>query len=394
MNYHKKSVRDIPVSGKKVLVRCDFNVPLDADLNITNAGRIIASLPTIQYLLDQGAAVILCSHLGRPKNGYEEKYSLKPVRACLQELLGVPVDLAANLDIAQVKASALRPGQVLLLENVRFFPGETKNSPELARRYASLAEVFVCDAFGSCHRAHSSTEAVAHLLPAVSGFLVEKELRCMGPALTDPKRPFVLVLGGSKVSDKIAVIDNLLPSADAVLIGGGMSYTFTKARGGQIGKSLCEDDRLDYCRDLLEKAQALGKPIYLPEDDVIAPGLDSADTQIVPDGQIPEELMGLDIGPKTAEAFAKVIAGAGTVLWNGPMGVFEKPAFAAGTRAVAQALADSPADTIVGGGDSATAVAQFGLSEKMTHVSTGGGASLEFFSGLELPGVACLMDGE
>ena len=394
MNYRKKNVRDIPVSGKKVLVRCDFNVPLDSDLHITNAGRITASLPTIRYLLDQGAAVILCSHLGRPKNGYEEKYSLKPVRACLQELLGVPVDLAANLDIAQVKASALRPGQVLLLENVRFFPGETKNSPELARRYASLAEVFVCDAFGSCHRAHSSTEAVAHLLPAVSGFLVEKELRCMGPALTDPKRPFVLVLGGSKVSDKIAVIDNLLPSADAVLIGGGMSYTFTKAKGGQIGKSLCEDDRLDYCRDLLQKAQDLGKPIYLPVDDVVAPGLDSTETQIVPDGQIPQDLMGLDIGPKTAQAFAEVIAGAGTVLWNGPMGVFEKPAFAAGTQAVAQALADSPADTIVGGGDSATAVAQFGLSEKMTHVSTGGGASLEFFSGLELPGVACLLDAE
>ncbi len=392
MNVQKLSIRDLPLAGRRVLIRCDFNVPTDANGRITDDSRITASLPTIRYAQSSGAAVILCSHLGRPKHGYEEKFSLAPVRRRLSELLETDIPLAADPASALPMSRQLQPGGVMLLENVRFFRGETENDPALAAQYAALADVFINDAFGSCHRAHASTEAVARLLPAASGLLVEKELACMGPVLASPRRPFVLVLGGSKVSDKIGVIDNLLPSADAVLIGGGMSYTFTRARGGSIGGSLLEEDRLDYCRRLLRQAEAAGRPIHLPADNVIAADPGSDHTEIVPDGQIPDGCMGLDIGPETVRDFAAVIAQAGTVLWNGPMGVFEKPLFAEGTRAVAQALADSSADTIVGGGDSATAVAQFGLTDKMTHVSTGGGASLEFFSGLELPGIAALQD--
>ena len=395
MNYRKRSVRAMDVAGKRVLVRCDFNVPLDRECRITSDARIVAALPTIRLLLEKGAAVILCSHLGRPKNGPEAKYSLAPVRVRLEELLGQPVGFAADTvgPEAKEKASALVPGEVLLLENVRFLPGETKNDPAVAAEYAALADLFVNDAFGSCHRAHASTEAVARLLPSASGLLVEKELDCMGPALAEPKRPFVLVLGGSKVSDKIGVIDNLLPTTDTVLVGGGMSYTFTKAKGGSIGNSLCEEEKTAYCLELLARAEALGKTILLPVDARIAEKIDeAAEVRTAADGEIPEGWMGLDIGPETETLFANAIAGAGTVVWNGPMGVFEMAPFAGGTLAVAKALAECGGDTIVGGGDSATAVEQFGLTDRMTHVSTGGGASLEFFSGLELPGIACLPD--
>ncbi|MDD6022686.1 MAG: phosphoglycerate kinase [Oscillospiraceae bacterium] len=395
MNYKKKTILDADLKGKKVLVRCDFNVPTDADGVITDDSRIVKTLPTIRYLLEQGAAVILCSHKGRPKNGYEEKYSLKVVQQRLSQLLGIPVDLASDVvgPEAQAKAAALQPGQVLLLENVRFVSGETKNNMELAEKYAALAEVFVNDAFGSCHRAHSSTVGVTSFLPAYSGLLVKKELDVMGKAISDPNRPLVLIMGGSKVSDKIGVIDHMLTLADHIIIGGGMSYTFTKAKGGSIGTSLCEEEQLDYCLKLLKKAEEMGVKIHLPVDCVCADHFAAdAEPVIFDEGQIPENMMGLDIGPKTRENYAEVIKNAGTVIWNGPMGVFEFPAFAAGTEAVAKAMAESNAVTIVGGGDSAAAVEQMGYSGSITHVSTGGGASLEFFSGAELPGVAALLD--
>lgn len=395
MNYKKKTILDMDFSGKKVLMRCDFNVPTDDAGTITDDSRIRKTLPTIQALLDQGAAVILCSHKGRPKNGYEEKYSLKVVAARLSELLGQNVDLAADIvgPEAQAKAAALQSGQVLLLENVRFMKGETKNDMDLAKQYADLAEVFVNDAFGSCHRAHSSTVGVASYLPAYSGLLVKKELDVMGKALSDPNRPLVLIMGGSKVSDKIGVIDHMLSLADDIIIGGGMSYTFTAAQGGKIGTSLCEKESFDYCLGLLEKAKAQGVRIHLPVDVVAADHFAADATPVLFDeGAIPDDMMGLDIGPKTRALYAEVIQGAGTVIWNGPMGVFEFPAFAAGTEAVAKAMAESNAVTIIGGGDSAAAVEQMGYAGKITHVSTGGGASLEFFSGAELPGVAALLD--
>ncbi len=395
MNYKKKTILDAPLHGKTVLCRCDFNVPTNDEGIITDDSRIRKSLPTITYLLDQGAAVILCSHKGRPKNGYEEKYSLKVVQARLQELLGLPVDLASDIigPEAQEKAKALKPGQVLLLENVRFLKGETKNDMELAKQYAALAEVFVNDAFGSCHRAHSSTVGVASYLPAYSGLLVKKELEIMGKAISDPNRPLVLIMGGSKVSDKIGVIDHMLTLADHIIIGGGMSYTFTAARGGKIGTSLCETESFGYCLELLKKAEEMGVKIHLPVDTVAADHFAAdAEPVLYDEGQIPDNMMGLDIGPKTREIYADLIKNAGTVIWNGPMGVFEFPAFAAGTEAVAKAMAESPAVTIVGGGDSAAAVEQMGYSDKITHVSTGGGASLEFFAGAELPGVAALLD--
>lgn len=395
MNYKKKTILDMDFSGKKVLMRCDFNVPTDDAGTITDDSRIRKTLPTIQALLDQGAAVILCSHKGRPKNGYEEKYSLKVVAARLSELLGQNVDLAADIvgPEAQAKAAALQSGQVLLLENVRFMKGETKNDMDLAKQYADLAEVFVNDAFGSCHRAHSSTVGVASYLPAYSGLLVKKELDVMGKALSDPNRPLVLIMGGSKVSDKIGVIDHMLSLADDIIIGGGMSYTFTAAQGGKIGTSLCEKESFDYCLGLLEKAKAQGVRIHLPVDVVAADHFAADATPVLFDeGAIPDDMMGLDIGPKTRALYAEVIRGAGTVIWNGPMGVFEFPAFAAGTEAVAKAMAESNAVTIIGGGDSAAAVEQMGYAGKITHVSTGGGASLEFFSGAELPGVAALLD--
>ena len=396
MNYNKKTVKDIDVKGKKVLLRCDFNVPQDKDtLAITDDKRIRAALPTIQYLLDQGAAVIACSHLGKPKNGPEDKFSLAPVAARLSELLGRDVVMAKDVvgEDAKAKAAALQPGQILLLENTRFEKGETKNDPELAKAMASMAQVYVSDAFGAVHRAHASTAGVAAYLPAVSGFLIEKELEIMGGALADPKRPLVAILGGSKVSSKIGVINHLLDIADTIIIGGGMAYTFAKAQGGSVGKSLLESDWLDYCNDMLAKAKEKGVALLLPEDTQCA-GEFSADAVPVLHGarSIPDDMMGMDIGPKTIAAYTAAVKGAGTVIWNGPMGVFEFPSFAEGTRAVAKALAETDAITIIGGGDSAAAVAQLGFADKMTHISTGGGASLEFLEGKELPGVACLLD--
>ncbi len=396
MNYNKKTVKDIDVKGKKVLLRCDFNVPQDKDtLAITDDKRIRAALPTIQYLLDQGAAVIACSHLGKPKNGPEDKFSLAPVAARLNELLGRDVVMAKDVvgEDAKAKAAALQPGQILLLENTRFEKGETKNDPELAKAMASMAQVYVSDAFGAVHRAHASTAGVAAYLPAVSGFLIEKELEIMGGALADPKRPLVAILGGSKVSSKIGVINHLLDIADTIIIGGGMAYTFAKAQGGSVGKSLLESDWLDYCNDMLAKAKEKGVALLLPEDTQCA-GEFSADAVPVLHGarSIPDDMMGMDIGPKTIAAYTAAVKGAGTVIWNGPMGVFEFPSFAEGTRAVAKALAETDAITIIGGGDSAAAVAQLGFADKMTHISTGGGASLEFLEGKELPGVACLLD--
>ena len=396
MNYNKKTVTDIPVSGKKVLLRCDFNVPQDKETGaITDDKRIVASLPTIHYLLEQRAAVIACSHLGKPKGTYKPELSLAPVARRLSELLGQEVLFARDVvgEDARTKAAALQPGQILLLENLRFEPGEEKNDPEFARALASLAEVYVSDAFGTVHRAHASTAGVAAYLPAVSGFLIQKELEVIGGALSDPKRPLVAILGGSKVSSKIGVIDHLLDIADTIVIGGGMAYTFLKARGGSIGTSLLEEDRLDYCREMMEKAGAKGVELLLPVDTLCA-GTFSADAQpeLVDAMAIPDDRMGMDIGPKTVEKFTAAVRGAGTVIWNGPMGVFEFPAFAGGTRAVAQALADCGAVTIVGGGDSAAAVEQMGFADRMTHISTGGGASLEFLEGKELPGVACLLD--
>ena len=395
MNYQKKTILDVDLKGKKVLMRCDFNVPTDDAGMITDDSRIRKTLPTIQALLEQEAAVILCSHKGRPKNGYEEKYSLKVVKNRMDELLHMPVELASDVvgPEAQEKAKALQPGQILLLENVRFMKGETKNDMELAKQYAALAEVFVNDAFGSCHRAHSSTVGVASFLPAYSGLLVKKELDVMGKALSDPNRPLVLIMGGSKVSDKIGVIDHMLTLADDIVIGGGMSYTFTAARGGKIGTSLCEKESFAYCLDLLKKAEEKGVRIHLPAD-VVAADHFAADAQpvVYAEGEIPDHMMGLDIGPKTREIYAEIVKKAGTVIWNGPMGVFEFPAFAAGTEAVAKAMAESDAVTIIGGGDSAAAVEQMGYADRITHVSTGGGASLEFFAGEELPGVAALLD--
>ena len=391
MNYNKKTVKDIDVAGKKVLLRCDFNVPQDkATGAITDDKRIVAALPTIRYLLEQKAAVIACSHLGKPKGEWKESLSLAPVAKRLSELLGSEVIFAKDIigEDAKAKAAALQPGQIMLLENLRF----DKNDPEFAKELSSMAEVYVSDAFGTVHRAHASTAGVAAYLPAVSGFLIGKELDIMGKALDDPKRPFVAVLGGAKVSDKINVINNLLEKADTIIIGGGMSYTFAKASGHTIGKSLLEEDKLDYAKDMMAKAQAKGVKFLLPCDNLCAEEF-SKDAQPVAMGEdIPDNLMGMDIGPKTIEAFSAAVKGAGTVVWNGPMGVFEFPAFAEGTRAIAKALAESDAITIVGGGDSAAAVAQLGYADKMTHISTGGGASLEFLEGKELPGVACLLD--
>ena len=396
MNYNKKTVRDVDVAGKKVLLRCDFNVPQDKSTGaITDDKRIRAALPTIRYLLEQGAAVIACSHLGKPKEGPEAKYSLAPVAERLSELLGQPVVMAADVvgEDARAKAAALQCGQVLLLENTRFEKGETKNDPALARAMADMADLYVSDAFGAVHRAHASTAGVAAYLPAVSGFLIEKELQIMGGALANPKRPLVAILGGSKVSSKIGVINNLLDIADRIIIGGGMAYTFAKAQGGTVGTSLLEADWLDYCNEMLAKAKEKGVELMLPVDTLCADSFSAEATPVLHDTMsIPDNLMGMDIGPKTVEAYTQAVKDAGTVIWNGPMGVFEFPSFAEGTRAVAKALAETDAITIIGGGDSAAAVAQLGYADKMTHISTGGGASLEFLEGKELPGVACLLD--
>ena len=396
MNYNKKTVKDIDVSGKKVLLRCDFNVPQDKTTGaITDDKRIRAALPTIQYLLDQGAAVIACSHLGKPKGEVKPELSLKPVSVRLSELLGKPVIMAGDVvgPDAKAKAAALKPGEIMLLENTRFEPGETKNDPELAKEMASMAEIYVSDAFGAVHRAHASTAGVAAYLPAVSGFLIQKELEIMGGALANPKRPLVAILGGSKVSSKIGVINNLLNIADTIIIGGGMSYTFAKAQGAKVGKSLLEEDWIQYAGEMVEKAKEKGVKLLLPVDGLAATEFSAdAEAHLVDGVDIPDDMMGMDIGPKTIELYTDAVKDAGTVIWNGPMGVFEFPAFAEGTRAVAKALAETDAITIVGGGDSAAAVAQLGYADKMTHISTGGGASLEFLEGKELPGVACLLD--
>jgi len=392
---NKKTVKDIDVKGKKVLVRCDFNVPLDADLNITDETRINAALPTIKYLLENGAAVILCSHLGRPKGEFNMKYSLAPVAKSLSQKLGIEVKLAKDVvgPDAKALAAAVKPGEAVLLENVRFMPGEEKNDPELSKELASLAEIYVSDAFGTVHRAHSSTAGVASYLPAVAGFLIGKELDFLGGAITNPVRPFVAILGGAKVKDKIGVITNLLEKVDVLLIGGGMAYTFIKAQGGKIGSSLLDEERIDLANDLLEKAKAKGVKLLLPVDNLAGDAFSNdCNIKVVDAYDIPEGFQGMDIGPKTVELFSAEIAKAKTVVWNGPMGVFEMPNFAEGTLSIAKALAASSATTIIGGGDSAAAVTQMGLADKMSHISTGGGASLEFLEGKELPGVAALND--
>jgi len=395
MQYNKKSVEDIEVAGKKVIVRCDFNVPQDDTGRITDDKRIVASLQTIKYLLAQKAAVILCSHLGRPKGQVNPKYSLKPVAERLTELLGQEVKLADDVvgESAKSLAAALKPGEVMLLENVRFHKEEEKNDPAFAKELAGLAEVYVNDAFGTAHRAHATTAGIADYLPAACGFLINKEISIMGKALADPARPFVAILGGAKVSDKIGVINNLIEKCDTIIIGGGMSYTFMKAMGKKIGTSLCEDDKLDLAKGLLEKAEAKGVQLLLPIDTVCADHFAAdAEPVVYEAGELPDNMMGLDIGPKTIELFSESLKDAGTVVWNGPMGVFEFDAFAVGTKAVAKAIAASNAVSIIGGGDSAAAVEKLGFASRMTHISTGGGASLEFLEGLELPGIACLMD--
>ena len=395
MNYNKKTIYDVDVKGKKVLLRCDFNVPQNKETGeITSDKRIVAAIPTIKYLLENGAAVIACSHLGKPKGEWKTKLTLAPVAKRLSELLGQEVIFATDIigEDAQAKAAALKGGELMLLENLRFDIREEKNGADFAKALADMAEIFVSDAFGTVHRAHASTAGVAAYLPAYSGLLVDKELSIMGKALDDPKRPFVAVLGGAKVSDKIAVINNLLEKADTIIIGGGMAYTFMKAQGFEIGKSLLEADRIDYAKDMIAKAAAKGVKFLLPTDNYCAAEFSKDAEPVLVEGSISEDLMGMDIGPKTVEAFAEAASSAGTIVWNGPMGVFEFDKFAGGTKAMAKALAESGAVTIVGGGDSAAAVEKLGFADKITHISTGGGASREFLEGKELPGVACLQD--
>lgn len=389
--FNKKLISDVDVNGKRVLVRVDFNVPIK-DGKVEDDTRIVAALPTIKYLLDHGAAVILCSHLGRPKEGPDPKYSMRPTAEHLSKLLGRPVAFSEECvgPVAEAAAKALKPGDVLVLENTRFYKGETKNDPEMAKQLAALADVYVNDAFGSAHRAHASTEGVAHYLPAVAGFLMEKEIKYLGEAISNPKRPFVAILGGAKIVDKIGVIRNLLKIADSVLIGGGMANTFFKAQGYPMGESLVDGEALETAKEILQEA---GPRLRLPVDVVIADKFDNnANTKVIDVGAVPDGWTILDIGPETVAAYAKVIKSAGTVVWNGPMGVFEMPNFAKGTFGIAQAVAESQAVSIVGGGDSVSALNQSGLSDKITHISTGGGASLEMLEGLTLPGVAALQD--
>jgi len=389
--FNKKTIRDVDVKGKKVLVRVDFNVPTK-DGKVGDDTRIRAAMPTIQYLLDHGAAVILCSHLGRPKSGPDPKFSLKPVADKLAQLMGKPVAFAEDCvgPIAESAAKNLKPGQMLVLENTRFHPEEEKNDLDLAKKMASLADVYVDDAFGSAHRAHSSTEGVARFLPGVAGLLMEKEIKYLGQAIDDPKRPFVAILGGAKISDKIGVIKNLLNKADVILIGGGMANTFLAAKGLAMGDSLVEAEALETAKELLATGS---NKLHLPVDMVMADKFDAeAQLKTVPTGNVPAGWRVLDIGPKTVEAFGKLIADAGTVVWNGPMGVFEFPRFAEGTYGVAKAVAASKAVSVVGGGDSVAAIQQSGLADKITHISTGGGASLEMLEGLVLPGLAALQD--
>ena len=429
-SYNKKTIEDIEVSGKRVLARCDFNVPMEGGA-ITDDKRIVGAMPTIKYLSEHGAKVILCSHLGRPHNIFNEKIkldkkekakidalpeaeqaaattaalekakgdvkklSLAPIAERIAQYLGKPVVMASDVigPDAQAKAAALADGDVMLLENVRFHAEEEKNDPDFAKALASMADIYVNDAFGTAHRAHASTAGVADYLPAVCGYLIQKEISVMGKALQDPKHPFVAILGGAKVSDKIGVINNLIEKVDMLIIGGGMAYTFFRAMGCSIGDSICESDKLDLARETMDKARAKGVKFLLPVDNIIGREYkeDTVYMRIYSDS-IPDGWMGLDIGEKTQELFAKSISGAGTVVWNGPMGVSEWDHFASGTECVAEAVADSGAVSIIGGGDSAAAIEKLGFADKMTHISTGGGASLEFLEGLDLPGIACLND--
>ncbi|MBP5272042.1 MAG: phosphoglycerate kinase [Clostridia bacterium] len=401
MKLNKKTVDDINVKGKKVLVRCDFNVPLK-DGKITDENRLVAALPTIQKLVADGAKVILCSHLGKPKGEPVPELSLAPVAVRLSELLGQPVTFAADDNVvgenAKAAVAAMNDGDIVLLENTRYRREETNNEPAFSEELGSLADLFVNDAFGTAHRAHCSTVGVVdYVEEAVSGYLIAKELKYLGDAVDDPKRPFVCILGGAKVADKLSVIENLLQKADTLIIGGGMAYTFVKAQGGKVGTSLVDDTKIDYCREMLLKAAEHDVKIVLPADSVVAKAFPDPidapiETEVVDTDAIPDDMMGLDIGPVTAETFAKEVASAATVVWNGPMGVFENPTTAAGTLAVAKALAESDAVSVIGGGDSAAAVNQLGLGDQMTHISTGGGASLEFLEGKELPGIAAMAD--
>jgi phosphoglycerate kinase len=389
--FNKKTIKDVDVKGKRVLVRVDFNVPL-TDGGVGDDTRIRAAMPTLQYLLDNGASLVLCSHLGRPKGAPDPAYSMKPVAEHLGKLMGKPVQFSAECvgPEAEKAAKALKPGEILVLENTRFYAGETKNDPEMSRQLAALADLFVDDAFGSAHRAHSSTVGVTDYLPGVAGFLMEKEIQYLGQAIAEPKRPFVAILGGAKISDKIGVIRNLLSKADTILIGGGMANTFFKAQGYPVGDSLVEDEALETAKELIKEG---GTKLRLPVDVVIADKFEAeAQSKTMQMAAIPDGWRILDIGPETVTAFSKVVSGAGTVVWNGPMGVFEFPEFAKGTFGVAKAVADSSAISVIGGGESVSAVKKSGLADKITHISTGGGASLEMLEGIVLPGLACLQD--
>ncbi|MBR4950028.1 MAG: phosphoglycerate kinase [Clostridia bacterium] len=392
---NKKTIENIDVRGKRVFVRCDFNVPLDENGNITNDNRIVGALKTIKYLKENEAKIILSSHLGRPKGEVNPKYSLAPVAKRLSELLGCEVKMAKDVigEDAKKLASELKDGDIMLIENVRFHKEETKNDPAFSKELASMADIFVNDAFGTAHRAHCSTTGIADYIPAVCGYLIQKEIEIMGKALSNPERPFVAILGGAKVSDKIGVINNLIEKVDSIIIGGGMAYTFIGAKGGKIGKSLFEADKVELAKELMAKAEEKGVKLYLPVDTLCGKDFSNdTETMVVDTMNIPDDVEGMDIGPETRELFANVIKDAKTVVWNGPMGVFEFPTFAQGTLSIATALAESGAITIIGGGDSAAAVTKLGFGDKMTHISTGGGASLEFLEGIELPGIAALND--
>ena len=392
---NKKTIKDIDLKEKKVLVRCDFNVPLDENQNITDNTRIVAALPTIKYLLENNCSIVLCSHLGRPKGEVKPEFSLKPVAKELSKLLDKEVIMANDVvgEDATSKAAELQPGQILLLENVRFHREETDNDPEFSKKLASMAEIFVNDAFGAAHRAHSSTVGVASYLPAVSGLLIEKELQFLGNALNNPERPFVAILGGAKVSDKIGVIDSLLEKVDTLMIGGGMAYTFFKAQGYEVGNSICEVDKLDLAKEAMAKAKERGVKLMLPVDTKVGKEFKpDTESKVVAWTEIPEGWEGFDVGPKTIEMFKEELQKAKTVVWNGPLGLFEFDQFAIGTNEIAETLSKIDATTIIGGGDSAAAVRKAGLQDKMTHISTGGGASLEFLEGKKLPGIECLQD--
>ena len=397
MNFNKKTVRDIDVRGKKVLIRCDFNTPIDENGHLTDERRIQGALPTLRYLITSGAAVIVVSHLGRPKGQYNPKYTLKPVANRLSELLKMPVTLANDVigEDADRLCAAIQPGEIVMLENVRFHKEEEKNDPAFSQKLASYADVYVNDAFGTSHRAHSSTAGVAAYLPAVCGFLIEKEISVIGKALTNPARPFVAITGGAKVSDKIGVINALIDQCDTVIIGGAMSYTFLRALSGEVGNSPCELDKLDVAADILMRALEGNVRLVLPDDVVVTKEFSpDADAYVVDARHMPDGMGGMDMGPRTIEKFKRYLKDAGTVVWNGPLGVFEFDKFAGSTREIARAVAESGAVSIIGGGDSAAAIEQLGFSDRVTHISTGGGASLELIEGKELPGIACLMDSD